>query len=91
MNTRREFLTQLAGIGLFSILPGAGRIWRAERKPLYPGIYEQLFLSQEVPHPLPPPPLNLQELFRDLYALKQRRELERTENEIRWIVWPPMS
>jgi hypothetical protein len=32
MNTRRAFLAQLAGIGLFSILPGVGRIWRAERR-----------------------------------------------------------
>ncbi len=31
MNTRRDFLQQLAGIGLFGILPGAGRVWRAER------------------------------------------------------------
>ncbi len=28
---RRNFLSNLAGIGLFSILPGAGRIWVARR------------------------------------------------------------
>ena len=31
MNSRRSFIAQLAGVGLFSILPGAGRIWKAER------------------------------------------------------------
>lgn len=30
MTNRRAFFKQLAGIGLFSILPGAGRIWKAE-------------------------------------------------------------
>jgi len=29
---RRSFVRKLAGIGLFTILPGAGRIWKAERK-----------------------------------------------------------
>ena len=28
---RRNFLRNLAGIGLFSILPGAGRVWKAQR------------------------------------------------------------
>lgn len=27
---RRNFITDLGKIGLFSILPGAGRIWKAE-------------------------------------------------------------
>lgn len=30
MTNRRAFFKQLAGIGLFSILPGAGRIWKAQ-------------------------------------------------------------
>ena len=30
--TKRGFMKQMAGIGLFSILPGAGRVWKAERK-----------------------------------------------------------
>lgn len=32
--TRRSFLTNLGALGLFTILPGAGRVWRAERPPV---------------------------------------------------------
>ena len=32
---RRSFVRKLAGIGLFTILPGAGRIWKAERQSPY--------------------------------------------------------
>lgn len=28
---RRNFIRNLAGIGLFSILPGAGRVWKATK------------------------------------------------------------
>lgn len=31
---RRNFITKLGGIGLFSVLPGAGRVWRVERPKL---------------------------------------------------------
>ena len=27
---RRNFLRNIAGLGIFSILPGAGRVWKAE-------------------------------------------------------------
>jgi hypothetical protein len=40
MNTRRKFLTSLGTIGVFSILPGAGRIWRAERPIVTPEFWE---------------------------------------------------
>lgn len=29
---RRAFLTSLGKLGVFTILPGAGRVWRAERR-----------------------------------------------------------
>lgn len=32
---RRHFLASFGKLGLFTILPGAGRIWRAERKSHY--------------------------------------------------------
>jgi hypothetical protein len=35
MNNRRSFLGQLAGLGLFAILPGAGRVWKAERSVVF--------------------------------------------------------
>lgn len=40
---RRSFVTKLAGIGLFSILPGAGRLWKAERRlpPFIPTPFHQ--------------------------------------------------
>ena len=30
---RRKFLTNIGKLGVFTILPGAGRVWKAERKP----------------------------------------------------------
>ena len=33
---RRNFLRNIAGIGIFSILPGAGRVWKAEKIPVIP-------------------------------------------------------
>lgn len=33
---RRAFLTSLGKLGVFTILPGAGRVWRAERKVVAP-------------------------------------------------------
>jgi len=80
---RRGFIRNLAGIGVFSILPGAGRIWKARRPH---SLYELMFLPQFPPSPLP---LDLKKIFEELYALKRRRELERTEDEIRWYA-PPL-
>lgn len=34
--TRRSFITNLGAIGLFTILPGAGRVWRVERSVISP-------------------------------------------------------
>jgi hypothetical protein len=77
---RRGFIRNLAGIGVFSILPGAGRIWKARRPH---SMYRLMFLPQ---FPPPPLPLDLKKIFEEIYALQQcrRREQERTEDEILW-------
>lgn len=41
-NTRRNFIGQLAGLGLFTILPGAGRVWKAERKIVTPAYFARM-------------------------------------------------
>ena len=67
---RRNFLRNLAGIGLFTILPGAGRIWKVQR------------VVPEYVIDLPPgtPPLDMEELFRLIYRIKREREASyRTE------------
>lgn len=39
---RRKFLTGLGTLGLFTILPGAGRVWKAEKKIQYLAFMEDI-------------------------------------------------
>lgn len=51
MISRRNFMTQLAGLGAFMILPGAGRIWKATKQvESFEWTYEQLSLYNKLPY-----------------------------------------
>jgi hypothetical protein len=66
--SRRDFICQLAGVGLFTILPGAGRLWRVERplvKPTPPFVFCDLD-----GRPLPFP---LQEIMQRIFVLQRQR------------------
>lgn len=68
---RRGFLTKLGGIGLFSILPGAGRIWKARRwSP-----------EDDCLIKLPPQPIDIQKLHALLYKIKRQREARVTDEK----------
>ncbi len=71
---RRSFIRNLAGIGVFSILPGAGRIWKAQRPVI--GIYEQMILVNECVLC----PWNSDELLAITYRMMRHRQaLDRLE------------
>ncbi len=44
MNTRRDFI-KLAGLGLFTILPGAGRVWAVQRPEVRPVLWRRIILA----------------------------------------------
>jgi hypothetical protein len=79
MNTRRKFLTSLGTIGVFSILPGAGRIWRAERPIVTPEFWEFAYCDVNS-NPLPVP---FQEIMQRICILQgDRLQRERIRQEI---------
>ena len=65
---RRNFLG-LAGLGLFSILPGAGRVWKAEKQVLH-------WIPAREMGPLPP---DIQEMFKVLYQIQRQRRHRLTD------------
>lgn len=50
ISNRRHFFKQLAGIGLFAILPGAGRVWKAEAVITTSWSEEQILLYNKLPY-----------------------------------------
>jgi len=73
---RRNFL------GMFVILPGAGRIWRHIRRPTdaecfmfgLPSDRSQAFGDL--------PTINIQDMFKLIYEIKRQREIEAASTEI---------
>lgn len=66
---RRQFIRNLAGIGVFSILPGAGRVWKATRPT---GI---AYWLQSERHSYCFSNCYLEGIFQKLYELKEARPL----------------
>lgn len=80
---RRSFISNFtkgiiaAGAG-FTILPGAGRIWRAERKQFI-GIYQMLIEAGKRPYT---GPLNIPEFLKLNYEIMRAREARGVPQEI---------
>ena len=79
MNTRRNFIRNLAGIGLFAILPGAGRLWRAERQVCVPVSCDFTFCHLDG-SPVSTP---LQEVMQQVYLMQRERILAEIVEDVR--------
>jgi hypothetical protein len=81
---RRNFLSKLAGIGLFSILPGAGRVWKAERKVII-WSDEQTLEYYKIAHRFDSPHFQFLPTFQDFmqkYGKETRSKVEIMRDEI---------
>ena len=76
--TRRSFIK---GLGLFTSLPGAGRIWKAERQIYWRHVvtcrcFDQAYLDALEHQPfMAKEELDLRKLFDEFYRLKMERSM----------------